>query len=214
MVANMRVGNLDGFCVGEPWNARAIADGIGFTATTSQAIWKDHPEKVLGTTLEFTQTYPNTTRALMAAVLEASMFIDDMKNREQVARIIAAKSYVNAPESVVLGRMLGRYDDGRGHTWDDPDHMKFFNDGEANYPYLSHGVWFLTQFKRWGLLQEDVDYLAVARRINQTALYGEVAASLKVAVPSSPLKVETLFDGVTFDATRAAEYAAGFTIHA
>lgn len=213
MVANMRVGNLDGFCVGEPWNARAIADGIGFTATTSQAIWKDHPEKVLGTTLEFTQTYPNTTRAMMAAVLEASMFIDDMKNREKVAKIIAAKSYVNAPESVVLGRMLGKYDDGRGNTWDDPDHMKFFNDGEANYPYLSHGVWFLTQFKRWGLLQEDVDYLAVARRINQTALYGEVAASLKVAVPSSPLKVETLFDGVTFDATRAAEYAAGFAIH-
>ncbi len=214
MVANMRVGNMDGFCVGEPWNARAVADGIGFTATTSQAIWKDHPEKVLGTTLEFTQTYPNTTRALIAAVLEASMFIDDMRNREQVARIIAAKSYVNAPEAVVLGRMLGKYDDGRGHTWDDPDPMKFFNDGEANYPYLSHGVWFLTQFKRWGLLQEEVDYLDVARRINQTALYGEVAASLKVAVPSSPLKVETLFDGVTFDATRAAEYAAGFAIHA
>lgn len=213
MVANMRVGNMDGFCVGEPWNARAIADGIGFTATTSQAIWKDHPEKVLGTTLEFTQKYPNTTRAMMAAVLEASMFIDDMKSREKVAKIIAAKSYVNAPESVVLGRMLGKYDDGRGNTWDDPDHMKFFNDGEANYPYLSHGVWFLTQFKRWGLLQENVDYLAVARQINQTALYGEVAASLKVAVPSSPLKVETLFDGVTFDATRAAEYAAGFAIH-
>ena len=212
MVANMRVGNMDGYCVGEPWNARAIADSIGFTATTTQAIWKDHPEKVLGTTLEFTQKYPNTTRAMMMAVLEASIFIDDMKNREKVAKIIATKSYVNAPESVVLGRMLGKYDDGRGKTWDDPDYMKFCNGGEVNFPYLSHGAWFLTQFKRWGLMKEDVDYLAIAKQVNQTALYSEVASALKLPVPASPLKIETLFDGTTFDATKAAEYAAGFKV--
>jgi hypothetical protein len=63
MVANMRVGNMDGFCVGEPWNHRAIMDGIGITATTTQDIWKDHPEKVLGTTLDFVKKYPNTCRA-------------------------------------------------------------------------------------------------------------------------------------------------------
>ena len=163
MVANMRVGNMDGYCVGEPWNARAVFDNIGFTATTTQAIWKNHPEKVLGTTLEFTQRYPNTTRAMMRAVLEASKFIDSMGNRGKVASIIASKSYVNAPEPVVLGRMMGNYDDGKGKTWQDPDYMKFFNDGEVNYPYLSHGVWFMTQFRRWGLLKEDVDYLAVAK---------------------------------------------------
>ena len=212
MVANMRVGNMDGFCVGEPWNARAIADGIGFTATTSQAIWKDHPEKVLGTTLEFTQKYPNTTRAMMLAVLEASLFIDDMKNRANVAKVIAAKSYVNAPESVVLGRMLGEYDDGKGKTWKDPDYMKFSNGGAVNFPYLSHGAWFLTQFKRWGLLKDDVDYLAVAKQVNQTALYSEVASALKVSVPDNVLKTETLFDGVVFDATKAAEYAAAFKV--
>lgn len=212
MVANMRVGNMDGYCVGEPWNARAIADGIGFTATTTQAIWRNHPEKVLGTTLEFTQKYPNTTRAMMLAVLEASMFIDDMKNRANVAKVIAAKSYVNAPESVVLGRMLGDYDDGNGKTWKDPDYMKFCNGGEVNFPYVSHGAWFLTQFKRWGLLKDDVDYLAVAKRVNQTALYSEVASALKVAVPGNALKTETLFDGVVFDAAKAAEYAAAFKV--
>src|SRR5881628_1335119 len=71
MVANMKVGKMDGYCVGEPWGARAIADGIGFTAITTQQIWKDHPEKVLGTTAEFVQKYPNTARAMTAAVLEA-----------------------------------------------------------------------------------------------------------------------------------------------
>jgi len=214
MVANMRVGNMDGFCVGEPWNARAIYDKIGFTATTTQAIWKDHPEKVLGTTKEFTEKYPNTTRALMRAVLDASKHIDTMSNRAKVSDIIASKSYVNAPDPVIEGRMLGNYDDGNGKTWKDPDYMKFYNDGQVNFPYYSHGVWFLTQFRRWGLLKQDIDYLAVAKQVNQVALYSEVAKSMGIPVPSSDTKTEKLFDGVVFDPAKAAAYATGFKVHA
>ena len=119
MVANMRVGNMDGYCVGEPWNARAIADKIGFTALTTQDIWKDHPEKVLGTTLEFVQKNPNTTRAMMMAVLEASKFIDTIANRPTVAKVISTKSYVNAPEEVIEGRFTGSYENGLGKSWKD-----------------------------------------------------------------------------------------------
>ena len=214
MVANMRVGNMDGYCVGEPWNARAVFDQIGFTATTTQALWKNHPEKVLGTTREFVTKYPNTTRAMMAAVLEASQHIDAMANRAKVSEIIGGKSYVNAPPPVILGRMLGEYEDGKGGRWKDENYMKFFDDGDVNYPYLSHGMWFLTQHRRWGLLKEDLDYLAVARQVNQVDLYTEVAKSLGVSVPSSPLKKETLFDGVAFDPAKPAEYAASFKIRA
>lgn len=214
MVANMRVGNMDGYCVGEPWNARAIFDKIGFSVTTSQAIWKDHPEKVLGTTLEFVQENPNTTRAMMSAVLEASKYIDALKNRGKIAAIIGSKSYVNAPAAVIEDRMVGRYDDGNGKTWNDPDYMKFYDDGAVNFPYLSHGVWFLTQFRRWGLLKEDIDYLAVAQKINQIDLYTEVAKSLNVSVPDNAMKVEKLFDGVEFDANNAAAYAAAFEVRA
>jgi nitrate/nitrite transport system substrate-binding protein len=114
MVANMRVGNMDGFCVGEPWGNRAIYDKIGFTAETTQAIWKDHPEKTLGTTAEFVQKYPNTTRAMIAAVLDASKFIDVMANRKNVAEIIADKSYVNCPVDVIDQRLEGNYDNGIG----------------------------------------------------------------------------------------------------
>ena len=105
MVANMRVGNMDGFCVGEPWNNRAIADKIGFSVATTQDIWKDHPEKVLGSTAEFTQKYPNTARALMMAVLDASKYIDDMANRRKVAEIIADKAYVNCPVDIIDQRL-------------------------------------------------------------------------------------------------------------
>ncbi len=214
MVANMRVGNMDGYCVGEPWGARAIFDKIGFTATTTQAIWKDHPEKVLGTTLEFVEENPNTTRAMMSAVLEASKYLDALNNRGKVAGIISSKSYVNAPEVVIADRLVGKYDDGNGKTWDDPDYMKFYNDGEVNFPYLSHGVWFLTQFRRWGLLKQDIDYLAVAKKINQVDLYTEVAKSLNVSVPATAMKTEKLFDGVEFDASKAVAYAGSFAVKA
>src|SRR5881394_4328831 len=112
MVANMRVGAMDGFCVGEPWNYRAIMDKIGFTANTTQDLWKDHPEKVLGTTAEFVQKYPNTARAMTAAVLEAGKWIDaSPANRRETAEVIGAKSYVNCETDVILGRFLGHYED-------------------------------------------------------------------------------------------------------
>lgn len=214
MVANMRVANMDGFCVGEPWNARAITDGIGFTATTTQAIWPDHPEKVLGTTHEFVTKHPNTTRAMMRAILEASRHIDTMRNRARVSSIIASKSYVNAPVSVIEGRMMGQYENGLGNKWKDPNFMKFFNDGHVNFPYYSHGMWFLTQFRRWGLLKHDVDYLSISKRINQVAMYSEVASSLGIAVPKHAVKSEKLFDGKIFDPGQPAAYANSFTIHA
>lgn len=212
MVANMRVGNMDGFCVGEPWNARAIMDDIGFTVSTSQQIWPDHPEKVLGTTLEFAQKHPNTCRAMMMAVLEAAQYIDIEANRAKVAAIIASKSYVNAPANVIEGRFLGKYTNGLGKSWDDANKMKFYDDGQVNYPYLSDGMWFLTQHRRWGLLTTDPDYLAIAKKINQLDLYQQAASQLKVPVPASPLRSSTLIDGQLWDGQNPAAYATGFAI--
>jgi len=212
MVANMRIGNMDGYCVGEPWNARAIYDKVGFTAATTQDIWKDHPEKVLGTTLEFTQKYPNTTRAMLMAVLEASKYIDTLANRPGVAKTISSKSYVNAPEEVIEGRFLGDYDNGMGRKWKDPDYMKFYNDGAVNFPYLSDGMWFLTQHKRWKLLKDDPDYLAVSKKVNQIDLYREAAAQVKVPVPKDVMRVSKLIDGVVWDGKDPKKYANSFKI--
>ena len=214
MVANMRVGNMDGYCVGEPWGNRAIADKIGFTAVTTQDIWKDHPEKVLGTTAEFTDKYPNTARAMIMAVLEASRYIDTMANRRGVAEIIADKSYVNCPVDIIDQRMEGRYEDGLGKKWNDPNYMKFHNDGAVNFPYLSDGMWFLTQQKRWGLLKEDPDYLAVAKQINKIDLYKQAAAQVKVSVPKDAMRTAKLFDGTVWDGKDPKKYAASFKIRA
>ena len=212
MVANMRVGNMDGYCVGEPWNARAIADNIGFTAVTTQDIWKDHPEKVLGTTLDFVKKYPNTARAMTAAILEASKYIDTMSNRTKVSKIIATKSYVNTEASVIEGRMKGEYENGLGKKWQDANYMKFYNDGKVNYPYLSDGMWFLTQHRRWGLLKEEVDFAAVAKSVNQIELFKQAAAAAKVPVPASPMRSVKMIDGVVWDGSNPKAYAAGFKV--
>ena len=215
MVANMRVGNMDGYCVGEPWGHRAIADGIGITGVTTQDIWKDHPEKALGTTGEFVQKYPNTARAVVMAVLEAGRWIDaGLQNKNKMAETVADKAYVNTSVDVINQRILGRYQNGLGKTWDDPNYMKFFNDGSVNYPYLSDGMWFLTQHKRWGLLKDHPDYLAVASKINQTALYKEAASAMKISVPKSDLRTSKLVDGTVWDGKDPAKYADGFKVRA
>ena len=215
MVANMRVGNMDGFCVGEPWNQRAIIDGIGVTAITTQDIWKDHPEKVLGTTGEFARKNPNTCRAVMMAVLEASRWIDaSLTNKLKMADTVAQKSYINTGVEAINERILGRYQNGMGKTWDDPNHMKFFNDGAVNFPYLSDGMWFLTQHKRWGLLKEHPDYLAVAKQINQIDLYKQAASAMKINVPKDPMRSSKLVDGVVWDGKDPRKYADSFAIKA
>jgi nitrate/nitrite transport system substrate-binding protein len=213
MVANMRVGNMDGYCVGEPWNNRAIVDGIGFTAETTQGIWKDHPEKTLGTTAEFVARYPNTARAMTAAILDAGRWIDaSLANRQRTAQVVADRAYVNTDTDVILARMLGRYDNGIGRKWDDPDYMKFYNEGTVTYPYLSDGMWFLTQHRRWGLLKEDPDYLAVAKKVNRIDVYKQAATAAKVPLPKSDFRTSKLIDGVVWDGKDPKKYASSFAI--
>ncbi|HYG43445.1 MAG TPA: CmpA/NrtA family ABC transporter substrate-binding protein [Bordetella sp.] len=213
MVANMRVGNMDGFCVGEPWGARAIMDRIGFTAATTQQIWADHPEKVLGTTSDFVAAHPHTARAVTAAVIEAGKWIDaSPENRRKTAETIAAKSYVNTAADAIVDRMLGRYADGLGKTWNDAHAMRFYADGAACFPYLSDGMWFLTQHKRWGLLKTHPDYPGVARAINRIDIYRQAAAAAGAPLPDSESRVSTLMDGVRWDGGDPAAYADGFKI--
>jgi len=96
MVANMKVDKMDGFCVGEPWNNRAIDDGIGYTVTTTQAMWKDHPEKVCAFTEEFAEKNPKSVKAVLKALHLASVELDKMENRPKFAEVIARPAYITA----------------------------------------------------------------------------------------------------------------------
>ena len=215
MVAHLQAGRIDGLCVGEPWCASAVQQNQGFTLATSQAIWPDHPEKVLGCTQAFVDAYPNTARVLVMAILEASRFIEQsLENRRSTAQLLSAPEYLDAPVACIEPRLLGHYDDGLGNQWQDPHALRFFADGEVNLPYLSDGMWFMTQFRRWGLLREDPDYLGVARQVQQLALYRQAAEALGIAAGNSDMRRSQFLDGKTWDGSDPAGYARSSQLHA
>jgi nitrate/nitrite transport system substrate-binding protein len=213
MVANMKVGKMDGYCVGEPWGARAIADGIGFTAITTQQIWKDHPEKVLGFTEEFATKNPKTVKACMRAILEASQWNDKLENRPKMAEVVGQPQYVNAAKEIILGRMLGDYEYGDGRKEKDKYYMTFF-DRQTNFPVKSHGAWWLTQFRRWGMVKEAPDYKGIVDRVHRPDIYREVAKEMGIETPRGDAQKETFFDGGVFDpAADPEKYAKSFAVH-
>ena len=212
MVANMKVGKMDGFCVGEPWNARAIADGIGFTATTTQQLWTDHPEKVLAFTAEFADKNPRTVQAIVRAVIEAQQAIDPMEKRAEMAAVVARPEYINTSPDVILGRLLGDYDYGDGRTEKDAHPMTFFA-RDASFPLKSHGTWWLSQFRRWGMVGPDIPYQATVDAVHRPDLWRAAAKDLGIPAPAEDAKVETLFDGITFDPSAPEKYALAFPVH-
>ncbi|WP_417662195.1 CmpA/NrtA family ABC transporter substrate-binding protein [Pseudomonas sp.] len=214
MVAHLNAERIDGFCAGGPWGAMAVEQGQGFTVATSQMIWPDHPEKVLGVTREFVELYPNTARALTMAVLEASRFIDENpENKRSTAKLISSADYVDAPLSTIEPRFLGHYQDGLGNAWADPHPLRFHADGAVNMPYLSDGMWFMTQFRRWGLLRDDPDYLSIAQDIQQLDIYCQAANALNIPVPAA-MRSSILLDGKCWDGSNPADYARSFALHA
>ena len=215
MVAHLQAGRIDGFCVGEPWAASAVQQDLGFTLATSQTIWPDHPEKVLGCTRAFVEQYPNTARALVMAILEASRFIEkSQENRRSTAQLLSAPDYLDTPVSCIEPRFLGEYTDGLGHRWQDPHGLRFHGNGEVNLPYLCDGMWFMTQFRRWGLLREDPDYLAVARQVQQLSLYRDAATAVGVTARGTDMRSSQLLDGKIWDGSDPAGYARSFKLHA
>jgi nitrate/nitrite transport system substrate-binding protein len=212
MVANMKVGKMDGFCVGEPWNARAIADGIGYTAITTQELWKDHPEKVCAFTEEFAQKNPKTVKAILKALHEASVWLDDMKNRPEQASIVSRPTYINCPPELILPRMQGSYDYGDGRKKQDPNYM-IFSSRNCNYPQPKYAVWWLTQFRRWGMLDVKPDYEKIVSQVMRTDLYEEAMKELGYDHGGRNDTPETLFDGITFDPKDPEKYATSFAVH-
>ncbi|MDO1446751.1 CmpA/NrtA family ABC transporter substrate-binding protein [Rhodocytophaga aerolata] len=202
MVANMKVGNMDGFCVGEPWNQVAVKQGIGFTHVSSQDIWKNHPEKALVVNKEFSGTRREDMKKVMKAVLEGSMWLDDMKNRAEAAEIIGRPSYVNAPAKEIEARLMGNYDlgcDYGTHTYTD-DYMLYHNKGMVNYPRKAHGIWYLNQYVRFNYLKQAPNYKEVADKLILQDVYAEVAKEMGIVLPEDDMQPFTIdLDKATFD---------------
>ncbi len=187
---NLRMGQMDGFCVGEPWNALAEESGIGFTAALTESIWPNHPEKVLAFTEGFAEAHPGSVVATLRAVRDAAAWCDDASNLDELAALLAEDRFIGRPARSIRSR-LG---DARFST--------------GNFPQPKYAVWWLSQFRRWGMLTEAPDYAGVAARVMRLDFY-QAAMAQHEHPDASP---EELFDGVTFDPSAPEAYAAGFPI--
>ena len=212
MVANMKVGKMDGFCVGEPWNARVIADGIGYTSVSTQDMWPDHPEKVCAFTAEFADKNPKTVKAVLKALHEASVWLDDLGNRPEQCQIVSKATYINCPPEILLGRLQGHYDYGDGRKKEDSNYM-IFSKRNCNYPQHKYAVWFLSQYRRWGMVGAGVDYMGIAMQVMRPDLYEEAMKEIGYSHGGASMTAETLFDGKVFDPAKAEEYALGFEVN-
>lgn len=210
MVANMKVGSMDTFCVCEPWNRQLINQKIGYTAITTSELWMNHPEKALALRADYVQANPNATQALLKAVMEAQMWCEDPANRAEVAEICSRRRWINAPVADVIDRVKGDFDYGTGRVeMNSKFQMRFWKD-QASYPFQSHDLWFLTENMRWGYLPTTLDTKALIAKVNREDLWRTAAKSLGVAakdIPASTSRgVETFFDGKVFDPANPKKY--------
>jgi nitrate/nitrite transport system substrate-binding protein len=209
MVANMKVGNMDGYCVGEPWNGVAVKQGIGFTEISTQDIWEHHPEKALVVNKQFSEARREDLKNVMKAVLEACKWLDNRANRKKAAEIIGKTPYVNAPADVIEARLMGDYNLGcdQGTEIYTDNYMLFHRGGETNFPRKAHAIWFMAQYMRFDYLKEAPDYKAIADKLILQDLYKEVATSMKIKIPTDDMKPFTLdLDKAKFDPNNPGEY--------
>jgi nitrate/nitrite transport system substrate-binding protein len=206
MVANLRADNIDGFLAPDPVNQRAVYDGVGFIHLLSKEIWDRHPCCAFAASKEFVTQMPNTYRALMRAIMEATAFAAKPENRKQIAEAIAPANYLNQPVTVVEQVLTGNFADGLGNVQKVPDRIDF-----DPFPWHSFAVWILTQMKRWGQIKGDIDYQKVAREV---FLASDAAKLMKEAglTPPSTTSKKFVVMKKEFDPAKPDAYLASFAI--
>ncbi|NCJ06788.1 ABC transporter substrate-binding protein [Synechococcales cyanobacterium C] len=214
MVANVKVGNMDAFCVGEPWPLQTVNQDVGYGALTTGELWKDHPEKAFAMRADWVDQNPKAAQALLMAVQEAQVWCDESENKEEMCQILSRRQWFNVPYEDIIDRSIGEFDFGV-RTLSSTDLMQKYWIDDASYPFKSHDLWFLTENIRWGYIPADTNTQELVDRVNREDLWQEAAKAIgqDAAIPSSPSRgVETFFDGVTFDPENPRGYLDRLTI--
>ncbi|CDM96213.1 MAG: nitrate ABC transporter ATP-binding protein [Limnospira sp. PMC 1291.21] len=198
MVANLKAGNIDGYCVGEPWNSRAVHEGIGFVMATDPEIWSGHCEKVLGVREDWAQTHPKTHLALIQALLEACDYCDDMRHREEVLDLICRPEYVGSDPIYTRPGFIDAYNKGIGDPQPIPRYNQFFCD-KTNCPDRTEALWILTQMARWGITPFPRNWIEVIDRVRRLDMFSQAAQGLNMMDIGRDRYPIILFDGAIFN---------------
>ncbi len=232
MVDGLQARRIDGFCAGEPWNAMAVAAGAGVVAVTKSALWRQGPEKVLGLRTAFADRYPAQTAALVRALVQAARWAGEPGNAAELATLLADPAYLDTPVDILERSLLGRLVRQPGQTAEVLPDFLVFHQHAANFPWLSHALWFYAQMVRWGQVAHTTVHAETARGVYRPDLYRVALAQTGADLPRASAKVEgalqhptpvasrlgtmTLgpdgfFDGRLFDPDRLDQYIGSFS---
>ena len=221
MPSNLIAGNIEGYCVGEPWNERVVMENKGSTLVTNYDIWNNNPEKVLQARADFVEKNPETTKAVMKAILEAQIWLDSSwENRKEAAKILSKPNYVKAPLRVLEKSMTGTFQYLKGQESEPNPQFNVFANYYAAYPFYSHGMWFITQMYRWGQLESAVNMKEVIEKVYRPDLFEEVAKEVGYTLPPSGWKKDGVdefnmfMDKKVWDPNKAVEYIYSFEVTA
>lgn len=206
MVANLKAGNIDGYCVGSPWHSWAIQEDIGYTVANDLDIWPGHPEKVLGLREDWVERHPQTHLALVKALLMACEYCDDPRNRWEIAQILAQPDYLGVEVEYLKPGFVTDYPQGVSPTPPSPLAFHAFHNDRANAPGRAEGLWILTQMARWGMTPFPKNWVEILERVRRLDLYGEATRQLGWPDQEPGLSTFTLFDGIPFDPNHPLDY--------
>lgn len=213
MVSNLEAGNIDGFCVGEPWNSYAVKQNLGYVIATDLDIWNGHPEKVLGMREEWVNKYPATHLALVKALLEACEYCDDRRHRQEILDYLALPQYVGTSTEYISPGFLTEYDQGNDAEAEMLLDFNQFYVKQSNYPSRSEGLWILTQLARWGYIDFPKNWVEIIERVRRPDLFGEACRHLGWPDLEGDHHNVSLFDGMVFTPNDPLGYIKRFTIH-
>jgi nitrate/nitrite transport system ATP-binding protein len=206
MVSNLKAGNIDGYCVGEPWNSRAVYEELGFVIATDMELWPGHPEKVLGVREEWVNKYPQTHIALVKALLEACEYCDDLRNREEILGLLTQEQYVGSAPEYTRPGFIDPYNRGTGEPLQQLPRFNQFYVDKTNYPDQIEGLWLLTQLARWGIIPFPKNWVNIVDRVRRIDLFGAAARDLGFSDIGHNRGPIQMFDGTVFDPDDPLEY--------
>lgn len=226
MPAAIAAGEIDGYCVGEPWGSKAVADAGAHLATTGSRIWASSPEKVLGVRESWASAEPDRLSSVIRAVYRAAVWCDQPGNSAALARLLAVSDLLDVPGSllatILARRAAGAEPDGAGAGF------LAFAEGGVTFPWVSHALWFYAQMLRWGQTAPRAGDLDLVRRAYRPDLYRAALAPVGVPTPPDDERIEgtldrpaelptragpillgqnTFFDNATFDPGSPGSYA-------
>lgn len=208
MVNALRRGEIDGYCVGEPWSQQAVKEGLGRVLVSKYEIWNNSPEKVFAVNEEWAEQNPVTHQAVLLALIEACRWVDMPENRHEVSSILAKPKYVNAPEEVIRMSMLGTFQYAQKEFPRSMPDFNVFHRYSANFPWRSHALWLLSQMIRWGHVSECSNIHELAARVYRPDVYRQVANAIGIHSPQEDYKMEGIhqstwqLDGLLMGADR------------